>query len=365
MFFQIEKESLLKCLQLVVGAVERRQTMAILGNVLIQVDDTQIQFTATDLEVELKSHVQLDGRIESGIITVPARKLMDIAKSLPDDQVISFKLVEDRMNIRAGKIRFSLTTMTPETFPNVELDDSPHCLRLPQQQFKKLLESTYFTMAQQDVRYFLNGLLLEIDSNKLSAVTTDGHRMSLTSLTLQHDIPFMQFIVPRKGVLELIRLLADTDDELQIKFSENHLRVESDSFIFTTKLIDSRYPDYKRVFPKAGDKEILFQRDACRQALSRMSILSNDKFRGVRLLFSNNAVRLIANNPEQEQAEEELEIEYQGNELEICFNVDYLLEFFTNIKTNDIRITLSNSDSSILIEPVQGDSVYVLSPMRL
>ncbi|MAY43099.1 MULTISPECIES: DNA polymerase III subunit beta [unclassified Neptuniibacter] len=367
MKFVISREALIKPLQLVAGVVERRQTLPVLSNILLVAEGDQLSMTGTDLEVELVGRVTLDEPAEAGSVTVPARKLMDICKSLPDTARIELTLTGQKMVIKAGRSRFSLSTLPAAEFPNVE--DSPETLELcmVQQQLRNLIDSTGFSMAQQDVRYYLNGMLLEIAEGQLRAVSTDGHRLatSVTGVEAQEGLQH-QIIVPRKGILELARLLQNGEDELRLVIGASHIRAHVGDFTFTSKLVDGKFPDYERVIPKNGDKILLSDRMELRQVLSRIAILSNEKYRGVRLALSPGYLQVMANNPEQEEAEETLAVDYDGESLEVGFNVNYLLDCLSILNSDVVRLTLSDSNSSALVEGFDEEgSVYVVMPMRM
>jgi DNA polymerase-3 subunit beta len=367
MHFTISREALLKPLQLVAGVVERRQTLPVLSNVLLVVDGQQLSLTGTDLEVELVGRVALDEPAEPGEITVPARKLMDICKSLPADALIDIRLDEQKLLIKAGRSRFSLSTLPANDFPSV--DEGPGSLgfTLPQSQVRRLIERTSFAMAQQDVRYYLNGMLLEVSANQLRAVATDGHRLAMCSMaaTIEQQEKH-QVIVPRKGILELARLLTEQDGEVSIVLGQHHVRATTSEFTFTSKLVDGKFPDYERVLPKGGDKLVVADRQALREAFTRTAILSNEKYRGIRLQLQAGLLKIQANNPEQEEAEEELAVDYSGSALEMGFNVTYLLDVMAVMSTDQVRLLLSDANSSALVQEAgNDDSAYVVMPMRL
>ncbi|WP_067867890.1 DNA polymerase III subunit beta [Neptuniibacter marinus] len=367
MKFVISREALIKPLQLVAGVVERRQTLPVLSNILLVAEGDQLSMTGTDLEVELVGRVTLDEPAEAGSVTVPARKLMDICKSLPDSARIELTLTGQKMVIKAGRSRFSLSTLPAAEFPNVE--DSPETLELSmvQQQLRNLIDKTGFSMAQQDVRYYLNGMLLEIADGQLRAVSTDGHRLatSVTNVEAQEGLQH-QIIVPRKGILELARLLQSGEDELRLVIGASHIRAHVGDFTFTSKLVDGKFPDYERVIPKNGDKILLSDRMELRQVLSRIAILSNEKYRGVRLALSPGYLQVMANNPEQEEAEETLAVDYDGDSLEVGFNVNYLLDCLSILNSDVVRLTLSDSNSSALVEGFDEEgNLYVVMPMRM
>ncbi|HEY1771922.1 MAG TPA: DNA polymerase III subunit beta [Gammaproteobacteria bacterium] len=366
MKFEALRDSLLKPVQAVVGVVERRQTMPILANVLLTVADKTLSVTATDLEVELVAQADVDVK-EKGEVTVPARKLLDICRSLPEGAKLSVSLERDRVTVKSGRSRFLLATLPAAEFPAVEDIKSQRSADLVQKKLRELIERTQFSMAQQDVRYYLNGLLFELSPKRIRAVATDGHRLAMCDLEADAtDLPAQQVIVPRKGVLELQRLLSDGDEPAKVSFGANHVRVELPGLRFTSKLIDGRFPDYERVVPKAGDKDILADRQVLRDALGRTAILSNEKYRGVRLQLAPNRLKVMAHNPEQEEAEDEVEVKYQGAELEIGFNVSYLMDALSALHGEQVRITLTDSNSSCLIRQPDNDICrYVVMPMRL
>lgn len=367
MQFTISREALLKPLQLVAGVVERRQTLPVLSNVLVSLHDGQLALTGTDLEVELVGRVAVDDEVQPGDITVPARKLLDIVKSLPDGAKIDFSLDNQKVTIKSGRSRFTLTTLPASEFPNVE--DSPNTLSfdLQQKQLKRLIDAVSFSMAQQDVRYYLNGMLLEITPDFVRTVATDGHRLALCTLNtpIEGASP-RQSILPRKGVMELVRFLADSEQPVKVMLGSNHLRAQTDDFTFTTKLVDGKFPDYERVLPRSGNNLIHAERNELRQAFSRASILSNEKYRGVRLILEVGQLMLVANNPEQEEAEETVTVDYNGNPFEIGFNVSYLVDVLNALSSETVRISLADANSSALVESADGsDAVYVVMPMRL
>lgn len=368
MKFSILRETLLKPLQTIAGVVERRQTLPVLSNILLKIENNNLSMTATDLEVEIIAKVILDSA-EPGDITIPARKIVDICRALPEGAKINvtFDADKQRVTVRSGKSRFNLTTLPVNDFPNVEEITSQFRFSLPQKVLKQLIENTNFAMAQQDVRYYLNGLLLEISNGVVRSVATDGHRLALCS----HDCDVspsdtLQIIIPRKGVTELVKLLEDTDDVVEVQIGANHIKISLNDYIFTSKLIDGQFPDYERVIPKNSDKKMLADREVLRQAMVRTSILSNEKYRGIRLKLSNGLLQAQANNPEMEEAEEEVEVNYQGSELEIGFNVGYLLDALAAVSENTVSLELGDSNSSCVIQAEKDQScTYVIMPMRL
>lgn len=368
MKFSIQRENLLKPLQTIVGVVERRQTLPVLSNILVGITNDQLSMTATDLEVEMIAKVNLD-KAEPGDITIPARKIVDICRALPEGAMVNVALDEEkqRVTVQSGRSRFNLTTLPINDFPSVDEITSQFEFNLPQNVFKHLIDKTNFAMAQQDVRYYLNGLLLEISQGMVRSVATDGHRLAMCA----HECDVkpsdtLQIIIPRKGVTELVKLLDDSDEQVQVQVSANHIKIKLHEYIFTSKLIDGRFPDYERVIPKNSDKHVLADKETLRQALVRTSILSNEKYRGIRIRLSNGLLQAQANNPEMEEAEEEIEVDYNGSELEIGFNVSYLLDALAAITENTVTLDLGDSNSSCVIRPNREDScTYVIMPMRL
>ncbi len=366
MKFQIDKETLLEPLQQIIGAVEKRQTMPALSNVLIRTTENSLTLTATDLEIELVSKISMVID-EPGEITVPARKLLDICKSLPNEASINFTVKDTKALIQSGRSRFSLTTLPANDFPALDAINSINEFEITQNTLRDIINKTAFAMAQQDVRYYLNGLMLEISANYLRAVATDGHRLAYCEKETSADITDLkQVIIPRKGVLELLRLLKDTEETVKIILGSNHLQVIFDQLRLTSKLIDGRFPDYNRVMPTDGDNIITVNRDQLRQSLMRASILSNEKYRGIRLMLEKNLIKLQAQNPDQEEADIELEVDYAGDEIEIGFNVNYMLDVLNVTGSETVQAALRDSNSSFLLTyPDQQDCKYVIMPMRL
>jgi DNA polymerase-3 subunit beta len=362
----LNRETLLKPLQTIGNIVERRPTLAILSNILIQIKDNKLTLTGTDLEVEIITTFDIDSA-ENDEITLPGRKFIDICRALPAEAEIEVTTDSERAVIRSGRSRFTLSTLPATEFPNLDPITSPLEFSLTQKDLKRLIEKTQFCMAQQDVRYYLNGLLLEITPEKITAVATDGHRLALSEISGSFPVTEnRQIIIPRKGVTELARLLEDTDGSVQIRLSENHIKIDLDGLSFTSKLIDGKFPDYQQVIPKDANNNIICLREPLRQAFARASVLSNEKYRGIRLQFSDNSLKATVHNPEQEEAEENIEINYQGDEMEIGFNVAYFLEALSVIDEENVELHLTDTNHSCLVQG-QGDiySRYVIMPMRL
>ncbi len=369
MKFSISRDDLLKTLNLVAGVVERRQTLPILVNVLMVLEDDRLSLTGTDLEVELVGRLQLSAAGESGQVTVPARKLADICKSLPEGSDIDFSMKDNKVTVKSGRSRFTLSTLPSTEFPSIEDSMGTHQLRLKQGQLKRLIDRTGFAMAQQDVRYYLNGMLLELDKGQLRVVATDGHRLAMCTLPEKLSVSGdgdVEVIVPRKGVTELARLLQDDEADIAIVIGSNHLRAMTDDYTFTSKLVDGKFPDYQRVLPRSPDNILLGSRLELRQAFTRTAILSNEKYRGVRLKLSKNTLDISANNPEQEEAEEKVSVDFSGDSMEVGFNVSYLLDVLGVLTGEQVKMSLADPNSSALLEESEeGDSLYVVMPMRL
>ncbi len=359
------RDVLLKPLQAVIGVVERRQTMPILSNVLLVAREGVLSITATDLEVELVATAEVS--VEAGgEITVSGRKLLDICRALPDGSDIDIGLSGEKLVVRSGRSKFSLATLPAAEFPTVEDIKAGQTILVSQAVLGRLIEKTHFSMAQQDVRYYLNGMLLETGGKFLRAVATDGHRLALCEAEIDGaTLEEQQVIVPRKGVLELQRLM-DGEGDLNIELGANHVRIQLQDIRFTSKLIDGRFPEYDRVIPKESSNELKADKALFRGALQRTAILSNEKYRGIRLVIRDSGVVIQAHNPEQEEAEEELEVGYSGEDIEIGFNVNYLLDALGAVEGEEVTLSVLDSNSSCLIrQPGRDDGNFVVMPMRL
>jgi DNA polymerase III subunit beta len=359
------REDLLAPLQSVIGVVERRQTMPVLANVLLSARDDRLHLTGTDLEVELVATSTVSVQ-QGGDITVPGRKLLDIFRSLPEKTNVTLASEGERVSIRGGRSRFTLSSLPAAEFPLVEEINSQQTLTVAQGEFRRLIDKTHFSMAQQDVRYYLNGLLLETAGQSLRAVATDGHRLALCEMELEEEAKTThQVIVPRKGVLELQRILG-TDGTIELAIGTNHVRAQIGAIRFTSKLIDGRFPEYGRVIPANPLRRVSADRELLRQALHRTAILSNEKYRGIRLTARPNLLVIQAHNPEQEEAEDQVEVDYQGEEVEIGFNVNYLMDALGAIDGDKVELGLTDSNSSCLVHaPEVTHTRYVVMPMRL
>jgi DNA polymerase-3 subunit beta len=366
MKIKANRDDLLGPLTQIGGVVEKRQTLPILANVLLNAKSDQLTITATDLEVELKTTAiaQCEGELD---FTLPARKLIDICKALPESAPITIQIENEKAVIRSGRSRFTLGILPAIDYPAIEPSAIKDSITINQKIFKRLLEKTQFAMAQQDVRYYLNGLLLEVKEGVLKTVATDGHRLAMSEVDGIADSELdIQVIIPRKAVIELIRLLSDSDDDIKIDLSGNHVRFHIGETLFTSKLIDARFPDYQRVMPENADKKMIANKDLLKLSLQRASILSNEKYRGIRFKLGKNVLQLQAHNPEQEEAEEEVEVDYNEEEIAIGFNVGYVLDVIGSLTSDEIVMMLKDSNSSVMVaEQGLTKEHYVIMPMRL
>lgn len=363
----IERDTLLKPLQSVSGIVERRHTLPILSNVLLETEDSELKLLATDLEIQVATKAGLSKRANSQAITVSARKLQDILRSLPDATSVSLETQESKLVLRAGKSRFNLQTLPAEDFPKLaEGSGEATTVSVSQKELKRMLQLVQYAMAQQDIRYYLNGLLILVDGDKLTLVATDGHRLAYISTAFDGKHPRIEAILPRKAVLELVKLLGDSDDDVELQIQQNQVRSHFGDVDLLSKVVDGKFPDFTRVIPSNPPSRFGISRTDLQQALQRASILSNEKFRGVRWVLTKNLLRIVCTNAEQEEAEEELEVEYAGEPLDIGFNVTYLLDVLNNLSTDQVECALGDSNSSMLMT-VPGDKnfKYVVMPMRI
>jgi DNA polymerase-3 subunit beta len=366
MKFSIQREDLITPLQQVIGAVEKRQTMPTLSNVLVRIQDNTLSLTATDLEIELVSKIQLMAD-QAGETTLPAKKLLDIFKALPAESTVNLLVDGDKALIQSGRSRFTLSTLPASDFPSLESVASVYEFSLPQAVLRELIEKTAFAMAQQDVRYYLNGLMLEVARGTIRAVATDGHRLAYCEKVIDSDLADnKQVIVPRKGINELLRLLADSDEPVKVVLGSNHIQCHLANQRFTSKLIDGRFPDYRRVIPQEEGHVVTADREALKQALVRASILSNEKYRGIRVILGDNLLKLQAQNPDQEQADIELEVSHAGSALEVGFNVNYMMDALNTTSQNVVNLFIKDASSSCLLKfPDEAHCRYVIMPMRL
>ena len=366
MRFSLQREALLKPLAQVVNVVERRQTLPVLANLLAKVRDGQLSLTGTDLEVEMISRIAVEDA-QDGETTIPARKLFEIVRALPDGSKVTVSQTGDKVTVSAGRSRFTLAILPANDFPSVDEVEATERVNVSEAALKELIERTAFAMAQQDVRYYLNGLLFDLGDKLLRCVATDGHRLALCETPLEGAATAKrQIIVPRKGVTELQRLLENGERELELEIGRNHIRVKRDDVTFTSKLIDGRFPDYAAVIPIGADREVKLDREVLRAALQRAAILSNEKYRGVRVEVSPGQLKISAHNPEQEEAQEEIEAETKVSDLAIGFNVNYLLDALSALRDEHIIIQLRDANSSALVREASSEkSRHVVMPLRL
>lgn len=361
------RDTLLAPLQSVSGIVERRHTLPILSNVLLDKQGDKLTLLATDIEIQITTTTSVGSSDGDGSITVGARKLQEILRSLPDTNEVSLILEDKRLQVRSGKSRFSLQTLPADDFPRMTIaDGEAKEFEISQKAFRQLLGKTQFSMAAQDVRYYLNGLLLLVEGKELKAVATDGHRLAYASVEIEADLPRQDIILPRKTVLELNRLLVDSDDLLKITLTPSQIRFAFGSVVLVSKLIDGKFPDYERVVPATLKNHVRVGRQALMQSMHRAAILTNEKFRGIRVILGENSLRLNAANAEQEEAQEEMEIEYSGDPIDVGFNVGYLLDVLNNVQSDEIQWSFNDANSSALITVPGNDNFkYVIMPMRI
>jgi DNA polymerase III subunit beta len=366
MRFSLQREVLLKPLAQVVNVVERRQTLPVLANLLARVDGDQLSLTGTDLEVEMVARTRVEDA-QSGETTIPARKLFEIVRALPDGSKVTVSQAADKITVSAGRSRFTLASLPANDFPSLDEVDATERVKVGEASLKELIERTAFAMAQQDVRYYLNGLLFDLRDKALRCVATDGHRLALCEAGLEETVQTKrQIIVPRKGVLELQRLLEGGDRELELEMGRSHIRVKRDDVTFTSKLIDGRFPDYEAVIPIGADREVKIDREALRASLQRAAILSNEKYRGVRVEISPGQLKINAHNPEQEEAQEEVEADTKVDSLTIGFNVNYLLDALSALRDEHVVLQLRDANSSALVREASNERCrHVVMPLRL
>ena len=366
MKFTINREKILTPLQQIVSVIEKKQTMPILSNVLMVIDDNQLILTGTDLEIQIIAKINFEFSIP-GSITVPARKFLDICRLLPNGAEIKFEQHDDRMKILSNRSRFSLSCLAAENYPEFSESELEYQFYINAGKFKKALDKTLFCIAIQDIRYYLNGLLLNISNRKIKLVASDGHRLSVYEDYLDQDTDYeARIIIPRKGVLELSRLLEDPEAELKVEFSSNNIRIFIKNLIFSAKLVDSKYPDFGKVFQQEFLNPIYIQKLILKDALTRVAILSNEKFKGITLEVSPESLRISTHNPDHDEAEEELAIEYSGDPLSISFNAQYLLDAVSNLDSEHAVLTIaSNASSCIIDEPNVSVYKFIVMPMRI
>jgi DNA polymerase III subunit beta len=363
---QVARDALLKPLQAVAGIVERRHTLPILANVLLEQKDGRLYVTATDLEMQITATAELPGK-DGQSTTVGARKLQDLLRALPDDALVNVDAAGNKMTVKAGRSRFNLQTLAAADYPRISLGtEQLQTLSLPQKDLRTLFKLAEFAMAQQDIRYYLNGMLLVVDKGSLQAVATDGHRLSWASITVPGEYARQEVILPRKTVLELSKLLADNDDPVTLDILANQVRFRFGNVELVSKVVDGKFPDYNRVIPQGHTKLFVLDRSELLSALQRAAILSNEKFRGVRLVLADGELKIICTNSEQEEAEEQLEVDYKGEALDIGFNITYLLDVLQNTGSDKVALAFGDANSSALVTiPGRDDYKYVVMPMRI
>ena len=363
---QIARDALLKPLQAVSGIVERRHTLPILANVLLEQRNGSLYVTATDLEMQITAHSEMPGK-DGQATTVGARKLQDLLRALPEDATLNIDVGNNKMTVRAGRSRFNLQTLAAADYPRIGLAaEQLQTLSLPQKDLRALFKLVEFAMAQQDIRYYLNGMLLVVDKSTLQAVATDGHRLSWASIGVAGDYARQEVILPRKTVLELGKLLTDSDDPVTLDILANQVRFRFANVELVSKVVDGKFPDFNRVIPVGHGKQVELDRLELLAALQRAAILSNEKFRGVRVVLGADQMKIICTNSEQEEAEEELPIAYKGDPLDIGFNITYLVDALSNLTVGRVKFAFGDANSSALVTmPERDDYKYVVMPMRI
>lgn len=361
------RSSILRPLQVVSGIVERRQTLPILANILIRKEGDEISFLSTDTEIQITTRAKIGVGAEDGATTVAARKLLDILRSLPESNDVNMTVSNKRLSVQSGKSRFALQTLPAEDFPTVATaDGSGAAASLSQKTLRYLLGMVHFSMAHQDIRYYLNGLLLVVDSNKIIAVATDGHRLAYCEVETDQECARQEVIIPRKTILELQRLLEDNDSAVDFEITGNQIKLGFDDVELVSKLVEGKFPDYTRVLPKGYKNNFVIDREVLLRALQRAAIMTNDKFKGVRCIVAPGSLKISSTNSEQEEAVEELEIDYGGDSIDIGFNVTYLLDVLNNLRSEQVKLELGDANSSVLITvPDNPDFKYVVMPMRI
>jgi len=361
------RDQLLGPLSAVCGIIERRHTLPILSNVLIERRGNALSFLATDIEIQITARAELESSAEARAVTVGARKLVDILRALPEEAEVTLQLQDKRMQVKAGKSRFSLQTLPADDFPRLAAPSGESArFALPQKALRKLLGLVQYAMAQQDIRYYLNGLLVLVEDRQLRLVATDGHRLAYAALALEAQMPRQEVIVPRKTVLELSKLLGEVDDEVAIEISGSQAAFSFSGVDLVSKLVDGKFPDFTRVIPTTHQNKLSIERETLRQALLRAAILSNEKFRGVRWVLTADSLKIVSSNAEQEEAEETLDVNYRGDALDIGFNVNYLLDVLNNVAAAQVECSFGDAASSALLcFPAEADFKYVVMPMRI
>ena len=366
MKFITEKAQIVESLQNAAAVAERRQTIPILANLRLKTIDGRLEVTATDLEIQIKTFSDLIEIQEEGETTVSARKMSELCRSLPEGENVEFSLSNGKLSVSSSNFHADFATISADDFPEIEINEEQKPVSINSGTLKRILNKTSFSMASQDVRYYLNGMLLEVEGNKINGVATDGHRLAFSSAKTKSTDIETKNILPRKAVLELAKLLTANDDNIELLIGPSYVDISTENLRFCSKLIDGKYPDYDKVFPTGDPLPLDISKELLQSALSRASVLSNEKYRGVRFELSANKLKLTANNPEQESAEEELDVVYAGSELEVGFNIGYLLDVLNSIETDNVNFEFYGEDSSCIIkEKDSNDDIYVIMPMRL
>lgn len=363
----LSKEQILSPLLTVAGAVDKKQSLAILSNILLRFSNNQLLLTATDLEMEITARVSCESSQAPSQITVPAKKFVDIIRSLDDESSPTISLKSGTVIIKSGRSQFKLATLPADDFPSSETESNEVEFSVPRTSFMHLLQSTHFAMSQHDVRVFLNGLLIELDAQSITSVATDGHRMAICKLPYERAFSHQRFLLPKRGVQEMLRLLQNVnEEEISIAAGKTHFKLSTKEYTFQSRLIDARFPPYAKAIPRNQNKFVLIDRDLLKRSLSRIAILAHEKSKAVMLHMQRGTLTLIANNQEQEEAMESLEAHTEGNDIKIGINAGYLLDVLNSVAEGLVRISMSSTDSSILVESLQDEQYqYIIMPMKL
>ncbi len=362
----INREQLLPALQKIVNVIEKRQTMPILSNVLMNASENKLTLTGTDLEIEIITHLQVPVDVP-GMVTVPARKFLDICRLLPNEADIRLEQKDDKVIVLSGKGRFSLSTLPADNYPEFSLSDFDYQFEISAAQLKKALDKTLFCMANQDVRYYLNGIFLNVSNSQLKMVASDGHRLSIYQDALASETGYeTRIIVPRKGILEISRLLDDPELEIKVQFSNSNIQLSFNNILFSAKLVDAKYPDFNRIFEQDFHPSIFIDKAMLKDALTRVSVLSNEKFKGITLDISSDNLKISAHNQEHDEAEEELVLTFEGENISISFNAQYLLDAVSNVDSDIAELSIaSNNSTCFIIEPEQDTYKFIVMPMKI
>lgn len=366
MKFTIKKKKIIRELQQINNVLSNKPILPILQNFLLEIKQETLYITGTDLEVEMIAKINLNKIYQNNSITVSGRKIFNIFRGLSNESNIKIYIKNENLIIQSNKTRFSLSTLPSKNFPNTKKLIQEKKIKIPQNKLKYLIEKTQFSMANQDVRYYLNGILLETEKKMIKTVATNGHRLAISYLHINQDLPTHSIIIPRKGVIEIYKLLEMNDELLKLQIGNKNIKIYVKNFIFTSKLLDGKFPEYRNAIPKNANKILKINRDQLKESLLRASILSNEKFKGFKLCLSKNKLTIIASNPEQEELKELIDVKYDNQNIEIGLNINYTLDVLNVLKCKIIKISIKDENSSVKIEDINNKkNSYIIMPMRL